>query len=148
MSNRKHQGTRDALLRNLEAQITALQRLRAEVRVEITSELDPGIAGPMTIRLQVLGEDLARLERRRDRLQNRRAGFPGPMTAADVVVEELERRGMTPRGLSYATSLQVSEVLDIIAGRRMTERQAGALVAAGLGTFEGWRQVSGGFAPD
>ena len=148
MSNRKHRGTKEAKLRNLDAQIAALQGLRADVRQAITGESDPAVAGPLTMRLQVIGEDLARLIRRRDRAIGRGPMMPGPMTASDVLVEEMERRGITPQGLAAACSLQVSEVLDIVAGRKMTGRQAVALTSAGIGGYEQWRIVSDGFAPD
>lgn len=147
MSNRKGQGARRALVLHLDAQLADLATRTYDLRTALAHEEDPAQAGPLVLRLQLADQDRQRLERRRERLLRQRAE-PGALAASDVLAEHMERKGITPVALEAACSLTMSEVLDLLAGRKMTERQAGALTAAGFGDVETWRKVSGGFAPD
>ena len=118
------------------------------LRAAIAKEEDPAQAGLLVMRLQLAYEERQRLDRRIWRLSRREDPIPGPVAASDLLAEHMERKGITPVALERSSSLTMSEVLDLLAGRRMTARQATALTAAGVGGYEEFRRISGGFAPD
>lgn len=148
MSNRKGAGRYRAQLLQLEAKLSYTIELDAQLRRALATEQDPHRCGELAMRLQLTYEDRQRLERQRRRMARKQVPVPGALSASDYLVEWMQRSGITPQALERSCSLTMSEVLDLMAGRKMTERQAGALEAAGLSSTTVWRNMSGGFAPD